>query len=45
LGHRYIRSHITYCYRIVKIWAGNQTRTAADPQPDDLRNALIKNPR
>ena len=28
------------CYRIVKIRADNQTRTAQ--LPDDLRNALIK---
>ena len=32
----------TRCYRIVKIRADNQTRTAADPLPDHLRNALIK---
>jgi hypothetical protein len=29
-------------YRTVKIKAGNQTLTAADPLPDDLRTALIK---
>ena len=29
-------------YRTVKIKAGNQTLTAADPLPDDLRDALIK---
>jgi Transposase DDE domain len=29
-------------YRTVKIKAGNQTLTAADPLPDDLRAALIK---
>ncbi len=28
--------------RIVQIRADNQTRTAADPPPDDLPNALIK---
>jgi hypothetical protein len=26
----------------VKIQAGNQTLTAADPLPDDLRSALLK---
>ena len=30
------------CYRIVKIRADNQTRTTADPLPDDLPNTLIK---
>jgi hypothetical protein len=29
-------------YRTVRIRAGNQTLTAADPLPDDLRNALAK---
>ena len=29
-------------YRTVRIKAGNQTLTAADPLPDDLRTALIK---
>jgi Transposase DDE domain len=29
-------------YRTVKIKAGNQNLTAADPLPDDLRNALLK---
>ena len=29
-------------YRTVIIKAGNQTLTAADPLPDDLREALIK---
>lgn len=29
-------------YRTVKIKVGNQTLTAADPLPDDLRTALIK---
>ncbi len=29
-------------YRTVKIQAGNQTLTAADPLPDDLRAALIR---
>jgi transposase len=29
-------------YRTVKIQAGSQTLTAADPLPDDLRAALIK---
>ena len=29
-------------YRTVKIQAGNQTLTAADPLPDDLRAALLK---
>ena len=29
-------------YRTVKIQAGNQTLTAADPLPDDLRSALLK---
>jgi hypothetical protein len=29
-------------YRTVKIKAGNQTLTAADPLPDNLRTALIK---
>jgi hypothetical protein len=29
-------------YRTVKIKAGNQTLTAADPLSDDLRAALIK---
>ena len=29
-------------YRTVKIKAGNQTLTAADPLPDDLRTAIIK---
>jgi hypothetical protein len=33
---------ITRRYRTVKIRAGNQTVTAADPLPDDLRAALIK---
>jgi hypothetical protein len=33
---------ITRRYRTVKIKAGKQTITAADPLPDDLRNALIK---
>ncbi len=32
-------------YRTVKVKAGNQTLTAADPLPDDLRAALLKNPR
>ncbi len=32
----------TRCYRIVTIKADSQTRTAAGPLPDDLRNALIK---
>ena len=30
------------CYRIVKTRADNQTRTTADPLPDDHPNALIK---
>ena len=30
-------------YRTVKIQAGTQTLTAADPLPDDLRSALLKN--
>ena len=30
------------CYRIVKIRADNQTRTTADPLPDEHPNALIK---
>ena len=29
-------------YRTVKIKAGRQTLTAADPVPDDLRDALAK---
>jgi len=29
-------------YRTVKIKAGRQTLTAADPLPDDLRDALAK---
>jgi hypothetical protein len=29
-------------YRTVKIKAGPQTLTAADPLPDDLRDALLK---
>ena len=29
-------------YRTVRIKAGGQTLTAADPLPDDLREALIK---
>ncbi len=29
-------------YRTVKIKAGNQVLTAADPLPEDLRDALIK---
>jgi hypothetical protein len=29
-------------YRSVKINVGNQTLTAADPLPDDLREALVK---
>jgi hypothetical protein len=29
-------------YRTVKIKAGRQTLTAADPLPDDLRDALTK---
>ena len=29
-------------YRTVKVNAGNQTLTAADPLPDDLRAALLK---
>ena len=29
-------------YRSVKIKAGNQILTAADPLPDDLRDALIR---
>ena len=29
-------------YRTVEIKAGKQTLTAADPLPDDLREALIK---
>ena len=29
-------------YRTVQIRAGRQTLTAADPQPDDLRDALHK---
>jgi hypothetical protein len=29
-------------YRTVKIKAGNQTLTAADPLPNDLRDTLIK---
>ena len=29
-------------YRTVKIAAGNKTLTAADPLPDDLREALTK---
>ncbi len=29
-------------YRTLKIKAGNQTLTAADPLPDDLRAVLIK---
>ena len=29
-------------YRAVKIQAGHQTLTAADPLPDDLRAALIR---
>jgi hypothetical protein len=29
-------------YRTVKVKAGNQTLTAADPLPDDLRAALLK---
>lgn len=29
-------------YRTVQIKAGRQTLTAADPLPDDLRDALIK---
>ena len=29
-------------YRTVKIKAGRQTITAADPLPDDLRDALAK---
>ncbi|GFG89199.1 hypothetical protein MBOU_12410 [Mycobacterium bourgelatii] len=28
-------------YRTIKIQAGNQTLTAADPLPDDLREALL----
>ena len=32
-------------YRTVKIQAGHQTLTAADPLPDDLREALAQNPR
>ena len=30
------------CYRTVQIRAGGQTLTAADPLPDDLREALAK---
>ena len=33
---------ITRRYRTVKIKAGNQVLTAADPLPEDLRDALIK---
>ncbi len=29
-------------YRTVRIKVGNQTLTAADPLPDDLRDALLK---
>jgi hypothetical protein len=29
-------------YRTLKIKAGNQVLTAADPLPDDLREAVIK---
>jgi hypothetical protein len=29
-------------YRTVKIKAGSQTLTAADPLPDDLRDAIVK---
>ncbi|CAM4473034.1 hypothetical protein MB901379_01070 [Mycobacterium basiliense] len=29
-------------YRSVKVKAGNQILTAADPLPDDLRDALVK---
>ncbi len=28
------------CYRTIEIQAGRQTLTAADPLPDDLRQAL-----
>jgi hypothetical protein len=30
------------CYRIVTNRADNQTRTAADPLPDDLHNTFIQ---
>ena len=35
----------TRCYRILKNRADNQTRTATDPLPDDLRNAPHQDPR
>ena len=38
LGHQYIRSHYPAAYRVVDIGADNQTRTAADPRPQDLPN-------
>jgi len=41
LEHQEIRSHRTPLPNR-KIKAGNQTLTAAEPLPDDLRTALIK---
>jgi len=38
LGHQDIRSHYPAAYRVTDIGADNQTRTAADPRPQDLRN-------
>ena len=33
-----IRLHYPAAYRVVDIGADNQTRTAADPRPQDLHN-------
>jgi hypothetical protein len=41
LEHREIRSTARR-YRTVKIKAGRQILTAADPQPDELREAITK---
>lgn len=38
LGHQEIGSHYPAAYRVVDIGADNQTRTAPDPRPQDLRN-------
>ena len=38
LGHQDIRSHYPAAYRVADIGADNQTRTAADPRPQDLHN-------
>jgi hypothetical protein len=41
LGNKEIRSHYLAAYRVADIGADSQTRTAADPRPQDLRNPLI----